>query len=85
MTVSLPEDLEQYVDEKVAAGAFASPDALVQEAVRLYRELELRRELLKADIHAAIEQSDQGTSEPLDIEVIQRELMAELDEQGRPK
>jgi putative addiction module CopG family antidote len=85
MTISLPADLEQYVDKRVAAGAFASPDALVQEAVRLYREIELRRDVLKADLQAAIDQSDHGMSAPLDIEAIKRELVAELDEQGRPK
>ena len=46
MTVPLPADLEQYVEERVAAGAFASRDALVLEAVRLYREIELRTGVL---------------------------------------
>lgn len=81
----MPADLEQYVDERVAAGAFASRDALILEAVRLYRELELRHDLLKADIQTAIEQSHEGMSAPLDIEAIQRELVAELDEQGRSR
>ena len=85
MTVPLPADLEQYVEEKVAAGEFASRDALVLEAVRLYRELELRHDLLKADIQAALKQSEQGMSAPLDMEAIQRELVEELDERGRPK
>ncbi len=85
MTVPLPADLEQYVVEKVAAGAFASRDALVLEAVRLYRELELRHDLLKADIQAAIEESDEGMSAPLDMDAIRRELVAELDARGRPQ
>jgi putative addiction module CopG family antidote len=85
MTIPLPADLEQYVEEKVAAGVFASRDALVLEAVRLYRELESRHELLKADIQAAFNQSDRGMSAPLDMEAIQRELMEELDERGRPR
>jgi len=85
MTAPLPADLEQYVAEKVAAGVFTSRDALVLEAVRVYRQLELRHDLLKADIQAAIQQSDEGLSEALDIESIQRELVEELDEQGRPR
>jgi len=85
MTILLTPDLEPYVDERVADGVFPSPDALVREALGLYRELELRRDSLKADIQAAIEQSDQGMSAPLDIEAIQRELVDELDERGRPK
>jgi len=85
MTAPLPADLEQYVAEKVAAGVFTSRDALVLEAVRVYRQLELRHDVLKADIQAAIQQSDEGLSEALDIESIQRELVEELDEQGRPR
>ncbi len=85
MTALLPPDLEHYVEAKVAAGAFASREALVLEAVRLYRDLESRRESLKSDICAAMEQADAGMSVPLDIEAIQRELVDELDEQGRPR
>jgi Arc/MetJ-type ribon-helix-helix transcriptional regulator len=85
MTTPLPADLDQYVDEKVAAGAFASRDAFVQEAVRIYRELELCHELLKADIQVALQESDDGMSAPLDMKAIQRELAEEIDERGRPK
>ena len=85
MTTPLPADLEQYVEEKVAAGEFASRDAFVREAVRIYRELELRHDLLRADIQAAIKQSDDGMSAPLDMEAIQGELVEEIDERGRPK
>jgi antitoxin ParD1/3/4 len=85
MNAQLPAELEQYVEAKVATGEFASRDALVLEAVRLYRELELRHELLKADIQLAIKQSDEGMSAPLDVQAIQRELTEELDERGRPK
>jgi Arc/MetJ-type ribon-helix-helix transcriptional regulator len=85
MTFDLPPDVQQYVDDKVAAGDFVSRDALFLEAVRLYRELERRHESLKADVQSAIRQADQGASEPLDIEAIQRELLQELDERGRPR
>jgi Arc/MetJ-type ribon-helix-helix transcriptional regulator len=85
MTTPLPADLEQYVAEKVAAGVFTSRDALVLEAVRVYRELEFRHDLLKADVQAALKQSDEGLSASLDIEAIQRELVEELDEEGRPR
>jgi Arc/MetJ-type ribon-helix-helix transcriptional regulator len=85
MTTPLPADLEQYVAEKVAAGVFTSRDALVLEAVRVYRELEFRHDLLKADVQAALKQSDEGLPASLDIEAIQRELVEELDEEGRPR
>jgi hypothetical protein len=50
---------------------------LTIEAVRLYREMETRRAQLKADIQEAIDESDRGLSEPLDMEAIEAELEAE--------
>jgi len=79
----LSPDLEQYVQQQVASGRFASPEEFALEAMRLYRELETRHEALKGDIDAAIEQSEKGQSEPLDVDCIKKELTDELDEQGR--
>lgn len=36
MTVDLPEDLERAIRDLVDGGRFASPDAVVAEAVRLF-------------------------------------------------
>ena len=84
MSESLPVDLEQYVGGKVASGAFGSREEFLVEAVRVYRELDARHELLKADVRAAIDQADRGMSEPLDVEAIKRELAEELEEDGQP-
>jgi putative addiction module CopG family antidote len=40
MTIHLPEDLEQFVAQKVANGRFASADEAITEAVRLLRQAE---------------------------------------------
>lgn len=85
MSGLLPADLEQYVGGKVASGAFGSREELLVEAVRIYRELDARHALLKADVRAAVEQADRGMSKPLDVEAIKQELSDELDEQGQPK
>ena len=81
----LSPDIERYVQQKVASGRFASSEEFASEAIRLYRDLEGRHELLKADIQAARQQSDSGQSEPLDAASIKQELVDELDEHGRPK
>lgn len=79
----LSPDLEQYVQQKIASGQFASPEEFAMEAMRLYRELENRHESLRGDVQAAIDQSEQGQSEPLDMDSIKRELLEEIDERGR--
>ncbi len=82
---SLSPDLEQYVQQKVASGQFASPEEFALEAMRLYRDLEARHESLKRDVQAALEQSGEGRSEPLDVDSIKKELTDELDERGRDR
>ena len=81
----LSPDLEQYVQQKVASGQFSSSEEFAVEAMCLYRELEDRHALLKADVQIALEQSARGESAPLDMDAIKRELIDELDEQGRDK
>ncbi len=83
MITPLPAELEQYVDEKIASGQFASRDAFLVEAVRMYREFESRHEMLKSEIRAAVQQAEQGMTEPLNIEAIQRELSEPCDMERR--
>ncbi len=85
MSQSFPADFEEYVGSKIGHGAFSSREEFLAETVRVYRELESRHELLKADVRAGIEQAERGLSEPLDIEAIKRELAEEIDERGRPQ
>ncbi len=79
----LSPGLEQYVQQKVASGQFASPEEFALEAMRLYRDLEGRHESLGGDVQAALDESEEGKSEPLDMDSIKKELTDELDEQGR--
>jgi putative addiction module CopG family antidote len=80
---TFPPDLEAYIQQKVASGQFSSPHELTVEAVRIYRELEARRAQLKSDVQAAIDESRQGLSEPLDMEAIKAELRAKWNSRGR--
>ncbi len=82
---TLPPDLEAYVEQKIASGQFRSRDELTVEAVRLFRDLEAKRQQLKSDIQAAIDEADRGLCEPLDVEAIKAELNAEFDAKGIPK
>jgi putative addiction module CopG family antidote len=83
--LTYPPDIESYVQQTVAKGTFRSRDEFAVEAARLYREIESRREQLKSDIQAAIEEANRGESAPLDIEAIKRELTEELNLNGQPK
>jgi Arc/MetJ-type ribon-helix-helix transcriptional regulator len=82
---AFPPDLEAYVQQEIAAGRFQSREEFALTAARAYRDFDERRKQLKADIEAAIAEADAGLCEPLDIEQIKAELMAELDWNGQPK
>lgn len=76
-------DLEEYVRHKVENGEFRSRDEFVAEAIRLYRNLEDRHELIKADIKIGLDESERGESGPLDIDDIKRELLDRLNSRER--
>jgi Arc/MetJ-type ribon-helix-helix transcriptional regulator len=83
--LNYPPDLEQFVQRKIETGLFRTRDEFAVEAARLYRDVEIQREQLKADVQAAIDECNRGFSEPLDMAEIQRELCDEVDELGQPK
>ena len=82
MTVEIPQELEQYVQQELAKGEYQSEDELILDAVRVLRELKTRHETLRQDVQTAIAQSDRGESEPLDIDAIKVEGRKRLAEQG---
>jgi antitoxin ParD1/3/4 len=66
VTSALPPDLSQFVEGEVAAGRYATPDEVVQRAVRLLKEGQEKWRRLKADIEegvAALERGDVITLE----------------------
>ena len=77
-----PPELEAYIEQKVQSGEFSSRDDFQAEAIRLYRELEQRHQALKLDVAAALAESEQGESIPLDLDALKQELINEVDEQG---
>jgi Arc/MetJ-type ribon-helix-helix transcriptional regulator len=77
-----PPDIEAFIQKKLASGQFGSREELAAEAIRVYRELEAHHLQLKLDVQAGIDEADRGLCEPLDIEAIKAELIAELDRRG---
>lgn len=74
MNVSLTEELEEFVQQKVSSGRYHSASEVVREALRLLQDQEMLREIklaaLRRDIAIGIEQVDRGEVSILDIEDI---------------
>ncbi len=68
MNVSLTPELEQWVDEKVRSGRYASASEVIREALRLLEEQELARQKTLAGVREKIDrglkQLDQGKGIP---------------------
>ena len=64
MSMSLPQDLQQFVQQEIASGRYRSEEDLVCEGLRLLRERERRLQALREDIKPALEQLDRGEGEP---------------------
>jgi antitoxin ParD1/3/4 len=59
--ISLPPDLEQYIDAKVASGEYAHASEVVREGVRLLMQQEAEKlEWLRNAIAEGIASSDRG-------------------------
>jgi len=59
MNISLPEDLRNFVNRKVAAQSYSSTSEYLRELIRRERDIEMLREKLLAG-------RDSGPAEPLD-------------------
>lgn len=95
MTVDLTPELEAYVRQAIASGAFADEAEVLAEGLRLLRLREERRrrkeEALRRLLRSGDEQLDQGLSTPFtqqlanEIKRAGRErLSADLQEQTAP-
>lgn len=68
MNITLPPDLEQFVQERIASGRAGSPDHVIAEALALLREQEMddaeRLAALRADIDDGLASLTRGDASP---------------------
>ena len=81
----MPTDLQEYVNQKIASGQFASPEEFATEAIRVYRQIETDYESFKRDVQQRITEADSGKLKPLDIDVFKSKLIGELASNDSPK
>jgi antitoxin ParD1/3/4 len=55
ITVTLPSDLEAFIDERVASGRFATAGDVVREGLRLLEGREQERDAVLAELRQEIE------------------------------
>lgn len=83
MTVTIPPSLEGYVEEQMSSGRFASEDAVVAEALRVYQEIGSRRDEILQSIEQARQDHDNGRFVTLRSETEIRAFVDEIAARGR--
>ena len=82
ISVDLGPRLESFVEELVAAGTYASRDALVRDAIRLIEEREVRFATLDAALAEGLADIEAGRSHTLDQ--VRERLHTKFGELGGP-
>ncbi len=81
MHISLPDQLNQYVQSKMASGLYRNESELISEALRQKivseRTEDPALETLRHEIMIGWNEAERGECTPLDIEALKRDLDAE--------
>ena len=78
MTMTIPLEFADFVEDEVASGRFRSPDDVLAAALALLREREKKWCELKADIDVGVEALDAGDVVAFDPQDIQARGRARL-------
>ncbi len=85
MTITLPAELEELVNEKVKSGAYKSADEVVTASLRLLKAQEKGMEALRREIMRGVEDIQQGRSTAITTEAELDEFSDEIIRQGQEK
>lgn len=83
MTEMLPADLQQFVQDELAAGRYRSPTDVISDGLRLLRERERRLNELRAEIQVGVDELRRGEGIVLngeeELKAFFEEIKAEVD------
>ena len=88
MKISLPPELEQLIQAKVASGRYQSASEVIEAALRLLEERDDRgrdgREELRAQIRIGLDQLNRGEAKVYDDESL-KDLFKQIKTRGRKR
>ena len=82
MVLSLPAELEQFVQHQVASGRYRSVDDVVQAGLSLLKERQQKLDELRAEIQIGLDELDRGEGVPLDMAAIKARVRQRLAADG---
>ncbi len=84
MSTSIPPEIEQYVEQVVAAGRYKSAEEVVRAAFRLLQEQDRGVQSLRADVKEGFEQLDRGEGIELDEQGL-RDFFDDVQARGKQR
>jgi len=86
MNVSLTQELEMMVKDKVCSGMYHSASEVIRAGLRLLKDhdqlYEIRLAELRKEIAIGIEQADRGETAPMDMQAIKAKARSRKDTQA---
>lgn len=84
-TPSFPPDLQQFIQDQLAAGKYHSESEVMCDAVRLLRERELRLDALRKDIDQGLAQLDSGECVEIRSEIELKSFLDDIASRGQQR
>jgi len=78
MTITVPPQLEEIIQQELASGKYESEDQVIAEALHLLQKRECKLNALREEIQVGIKQLDNGEGDPLDMASIKEEISKKL-------
>lgn len=79
MNISLTQELENFVQQKLSSGMYHSASEIVREGLRLLKEQDMLKELRLLELRKEIQRGvDSGSAEALDMEAVIAEAKADF-------
>lgn len=85
ISVTIPSQLQPFVDQELATGAFTDEADLVTKALELFREMKTRHAKLCDDVQRSLAQAERGEVASLEIQATKDVLRSELNAGGKPR
>lgn len=84
MTLTIPSEFEQFVQQQLAGGEYRSAEEVVNDGLRVLQELKRRQAEFRQDVQIGVEQLDRGEGIRLDRAGLRR-YFDELQQRGQAR
>lgn len=82
MTLSIPPELEEFVEREISSGKFRSREEVLAEGLRLLKEREQKLDRLREEIQVGLDQLERGEGTVIEDEESHQSFFNDLERRG---